>query len=108
MDYPVVNAVTDPSDVLQWGFDLSPYPTPKTKPWLQADELVTALVMSSDAGVTVADETWGPNDTGVPGSRILAWVSGMALGTTAEVHYTYTTNLGRTTTRTIRFQCVSK
>ena len=106
MAIPVITASA--GSVLDYGIDLSPNPTQLASPWLVAGEQVTNLSVTADAGVVVNSQSIAANSTGVPASLCIAWLSGFTLGSSYYVHYTFTTNLGRTDTRSLQIQCVQK
>jgi hypothetical protein len=98
----------DPSAVLDYGIDLSPVPTLLEKPWLAPGEIVTALTVTPDEGITVESSSINTNAGGIVDALLIAWVSGGVIGTTYNVHFEFTTSLGRTDTRTIQLQCMQR
>lgn len=100
--------LASPGSVLDYGFDLSPPPTSLRQPWLASGEQITNLSITTDAGVTVNSQNIGPNSTGVPAALCTAWLSGFSLGGAYFVHYTFTTNQGRTDTRSIQISCLQR
>lgn len=120
--------------VLNYGFDLSPPPIPPTTvginpwwappnpvviqlPWLQPGEEVTGLVVSSNGGlptgttdITVESTQIVTNGTGVPGSQIVAWLTGGTVGTVYLISFVWTTNsspVPRVDERTIQVTVVA-
>ncbi|CAB3784199.1 hypothetical protein [Pararobbsia alpina] len=107
MAYPVNIPVIpkDPSADLDYGFDLSPSATQLIKPWLAVGEQVTNLVVTADDGISVLNSSINANSNGVPASLLVAWLSGGTLGATYNVHFEFTTNQGRTDTRSMQIVC---
>lgn len=97
----------DVSAFLCYGFDLSTPYTPQGRPYLAPGETVTALTVTSDAGITVVSSGIHNNLAGIP-SQIAAWISGGALGNVYQVHFFFTTSLGNQDTRTLTLSLVQK
>ncbi|MBB5508178.1 phage fiber-tail adaptor protein [Paraburkholderia atlantica] len=97
----------DPSAFLPYGFDLSVSPMPFGKPYLAPRETVTALTVTSDPGITVASSGIYNNAAGVP-AQVVAWIGGGTIGTSYNVRFQFTTNLGNTDCRSISIQCVAR
>lgn len=98
----------DPSATLDFGIDLSASPTYLNNPWLAPGEAVTALSVSADSEITVDSSSFITNSSGVPASLLVAWLSGGAAGTTYAVHFLFSTNQGRTDTRSIQVSVVKR
>jgi hypothetical protein len=90
----------DPSATLDFGFDLASV-NKLIPPWLAPGEIVTSVTVTADTGITAAAGTIGPNSAGIAGSLLLSMISGNTLGTYL-VHFLFTTNQGRTDTRSIQ------
>jgi hypothetical protein len=110
MAFPPVNPVIfkDPSAVLEYGFDLSPSPAQLVKPWLAPSEAVTSLTVTADSGITVNAYSFITNSSGVPASLLVAWLSGGVAGTTYNVKFMFSTNQGRTDTRSMQVSVVQR
>jgi hypothetical protein len=96
----------DPSATLDYGFDLAAVTPNFSKPWLAPDETVIDLTVTADAGLTVAGSSINANSSGVPGALLLAWISGGVAGNSYAAHFKFTTNQGRTDTRSIQLRVV--
>jgi len=106
---PIIPTIfKDPSAVLEYGFDLSALPTQLIKPWLATDEAVTTLSVTADAGIVVDAYSFITNSSGVPASLLVAWLYGGVAGTSYNVHFLFTTNQGRTDTRSLQISVVSR
>lgn len=106
---PIIpTAFKDPGADLDFGFDLASPATQLSQPWLAAGEVVTNLQVTADAGITIASPSINTNASGVPAALLLAWISGGVSGNTYLVHFTFTTNQGRTDTRSISVQCAPR
>lgn len=97
----------DPSAVLTYGFDLSIPMTVQGKPYLAPGELVTAVTVTSDPGVTVVSSGVYANSAG-DNTQVAAKVSGGTLGSQYSVHFLFTTSLGNQDTRTLVLGIVQK
>jgi hypothetical protein len=95
----------DPSATLDFGFDLAA-PRPSTV-WLATNEVVTSVTVTADTGITAGAGTISANSSGVAGSLLLSMISGGAVGVTYLVHFLFSTNQGRTDTRSIQI-CVAQ
>jgi hypothetical protein len=82
----------DPSTIRQYGIDL--------RRQLASGETITGLFVSS-ARITTDSGT-------ITGTQCLALCSGGEPGALAEVHFTYTTSLGYTDTRTIYLSIIER
>jgi hypothetical protein len=102
----MVTAQKDPSATLDYGFDLGAPPTALSRPWLAAGEFVIDLTVTADVGLTVSGSSINTNASGVAGALLLAWISGGVAGNSYAAHFTFTTNQGRTDTRSIQFRIV--
>lgn len=98
----------DPSANLDFGVDLSPSPTQLVKPWLNPGELVTSVTVTADDGITAAAGSINTNASGVLAALLVTWVTGGADGENYLVHFLFSTNQGRTDTRTILISVVSR
>ena len=105
---PLPLVYKDPSATLDYGFDLSAPATQLIKPWLAPDEAVTSLAVTADAGITVDAYSFITNSSGVLASLLVAWLSGGTVGTTYEVHFLFSTNKGRTDTKSVQICVVSR
>lgn len=97
-----------PSAVLDFALDLAPPAQPGKKPWLGSGEIVTSVSVAADDGLVVQSSTIGDNATGVASSLISAWVSGGTVGNVYGLSFTFTTNQGRTDTRTVPIRVVQR
>lgn len=98
----------DPSADLDFGLDLSPSPTQLVKPWLEPGELVTSVTVKGDAGITASAGSINTNASGVLAALLVTWLTGGVAGTTYGVHFLFSTNQGRTDTRSIWVSVVSR
>lgn len=99
----------DPTADLDYGIDLAnPSIWPPAPPWLATGETVTELTVTADAGLAVNSQSINANASGVAGALLIAWVSGGVSGTSYYLHFLFTTNLGRTDTRSIQIQCIQR
>jgi hypothetical protein len=104
----MVTAQKDPSATLEYGFDLSAPPTVVSRPWLAPGESVIDLTVTADAGLTVSGSSINTNASGVAGALLLAWISGGVAGNAYAVHFSFTTNQGRTDCRSLQIQVQSR
>jgi hypothetical protein len=95
----------DPMALKDYGFDLSLPTRPFGTAWLAPGETLSSLTVTADAGITVASSSIGNNAAGLP-TVAIAWISGGTIGSTYYVRFTFTTNQGRTDTRSILFRVV--
>lgn len=98
----------DPSAALDFGFDLSPPAASLLTPWLAVGEQVTSLTVTPDAGLNVLQQNISANASGVAAAQVTAWLSGGVAGTTYNVRYQFTTNLGRTDSRSLQIQVAQR
>lgn len=99
----------DPNATLDYGFDLSPSPSPiQPVPWLESGETVTSLTVTPDSGITVDSSAVIANSSGTPASLLVAWISGGSLGTVYNVKFEFTTSLGRTDNRTMQISVIQR
>jgi hypothetical protein len=96
--------VKDPSAAIDIGLDLSGPVTQLYQPWLAPGEVVTDLHVTADAGLTVTSQSINTNGSGVPAALLIAWVSGGIAGNTYVARFVFTTNQGRTDSRSIAVQ----
>lgn len=96
----------DPSATLDYGFDLAAG-KPST-PWLATGETVTSVTVTADTGITAGAGTIATNSSGVAASLIAAMVSGGVIGSTYTVHFQFSTNQGRTDTRSLQITCAQR
>lgn len=100
--------IKDVSATIDIGLDLSGPVTQLYQPWLAPGEVVTDLHVTADAGLTVTNQSVNTNASGVPAALLIAWVSGGVVGNTYPVRFVFTTNQGRTDSRSILINCVER
>jgi hypothetical protein len=98
----------DPSATLDFGVDLSPPPTQLIKPWLEPGEQVTSVTVTADTGITASAGSINTNTSSVQAALLVTWLSGGVAGTTYGVHFLFSTNQGRTDTRSISVSVVAR
>lgn len=106
----VPTIIKDPLSDLDYGFDLSVPNTQVKAPWLQPGEEVVDLTVTAATGITVNSSGISANAAGVPGSLLIAWLSGGTAGTDYNVQFLFTTNSSppRTDVRSLTIQCIDR
>lgn len=108
MTWIIPTVPASPGSVLDYGFDLGAPATQLNQPWLAVGEQITSLSVSADPGVVVNSYGYFTNASGVPASLCVVWLSGFTAGQLYGVHVTFTTNQGRTDTRSIQINCLQR
>ncbi len=100
--------IKDPSAVLDFGLDLSPAPTQLAKPWLESGELVTSVAVTADEGITASAGSVNVNTRGIPAALLVTWLTGGTAGETYNIHFLFSTDQGRTDTRSIKVLVIAR
>lgn len=94
----------DPAAVKDYGFDLGAKPPPGELPYLEKDETVITLsVTTSDAALVVNSSGIIANSIGIPASQLVAWFAGGVASGQYEAYFLFTTSMGRTDKLTAKF-----
>lgn len=104
---PIATQFKDPTAVLDFALDLAPSGL-NVSPWLATGEAVTSLTVTPDAGLTVNSSMIAANSSGVAASLLVAWLAGGTVGNTYNVRFTFTTNQGRTDSRTMPVRVIDR